>query len=155
MRILFSCLEKLLVTSGLLAIFLLTAHPVLGQSLGNAGTIQGTVLDPTGAAVGNADVSILNRISGYTQSTKTDTTGAFRLSNIPPNPYHFEVKASGFGLYSQDVSVRGSIPVTLTANLAVAGSSTTVTVEAAGADLLELDPSAHVDVDHRPVPAMW
>jgi Carboxypeptidase regulatory-like domain len=147
MRTLNSRVQTLLFASALLAIFLLNSGPGLAQSLGNAGTIQGTVLDPTGASVPGVDVTLLNRISGYSQTTKTDSSGAFRLSNIPPNPYHLEVKASGFQVYSQDVDVKGSIPVTITAKLALAGSATTVTVEAAGADLLELDPSAHVDVD--------
>src|SRR5437764_2641276 len=96
MRILTSHVEILLFVLALAAVLLLMANPSFAQSLGNAGTIQGTVLDPTGAAVPGADVSILNRISGYTQTTKTDSTGAFRLSNIPPNPYHLEVKVPGF-----------------------------------------------------------
>ena len=33
------------------------------------------------------------------------------------------------------------------ATLALVGSKTTVNVEAAGADMLEIDPSAHVDAD--------
>ncbi|MBV8729869.1 MAG: TonB-dependent receptor [Acidobacteriia bacterium] len=39
------------------------------------------------------------------------------------------------------------MPVPVKATLAVAGSQQSITVEAAGADILELDPSAHVDTD--------
>ncbi len=121
--------------------------PAQAQSLGNAGTIEGSVLDPSGAAVANAKVTVHNPVSGYEQSTMTGTDGSFRLSNIPPNPYHLEVSAPGFAVFAQDITIRNAIPVAIKATLAVAGERTSVTVEAAGADILEVDPSAHVDVD--------
>src|SRR5579862_3948267 len=117
------------------------------QSLGNAGTIEGTVLDPSGAAVGHAVVSIHNAITDYKQSTATATDGSFRLANIPPNPYHLEVSASGFDVYAQDVDIRSAVPVQLKISLVVSGGKTTINVEAVGADLLEVDPSAHIDAD--------
>jgi hypothetical protein len=119
----------------------------LAQSLGNAGTVEGVVVDQSGAMVSAADVRISNAISGYSQTAKTASNGSFRLNNIPPNPYHLEVTASGFNVFSQDVTIRNAIPVQVKATLGVAGSKTTVTVEATGADVLENDPSAHVDVD--------
>ena len=124
-------------------------HVLSGQSLGNAGTIEGTVVDPTGAAVTKAAVTIHNAVTGYHQETTTGAEGAFRFTNIPPNPYHLEVNASGFGVFSQDVNIRGSVPVQVKATLALAGSKSTVTVEGAGADMIEVDPSAHVDADRN------
>jgi len=118
-----------------------------GQSLGNAGTIEGVVLDPSGAAVARAVVSIHNPLSDYRQSTTTASDGSFRLVNIPPNQYHLEVRASGFAVFSQDVTIRNSLPVQIKAALEIAGAETSVTVEAAGADLLEVNPSDHVDTD--------
>ena len=106
-----------------------------GQSLGNAGTIEGVVVDPSGAFVAKADVTLSNPVSGYRQSAISASDGSFRLVNIPPNPYHLEVTAPGFGLFSQDVSIRNSVPIQVRAPLAVAGAKTSVTVEAAGADI--------------------
>jgi hypothetical protein len=122
---------------------------LFAQSLGNAGTIDGRVVDPSGAAVTNAVVTIHNAVSGYDQATTTAMDGSFKLSNIPSNPYHLEVKASGFDTFSADVSVRSGVPVQFKATMAIAGSKTTVTVEATGADLLEVDPSSHVDTDRN------
>ncbi|HWQ54196.1 MAG TPA: TonB-dependent receptor [Bryobacteraceae bacterium] len=119
------------------------------QSPGNAGSLGGTVTDPSGAAVPQAAVSIINRLSNYRQSVVTDNTGAFRFTNIPPNPYHMEVNAPDFAPYDQDVTVRGAIPINLKVQLALAGEKTTVTVEAASADLLENVPYAHNDVDTK------
>src|SRR5882757_7907060 len=83
----------------------------LAQSLGNAGTLLGTVTDPSGAPLPNATVTILNRITNYKQSTVTNTAGAFRLTNVPPNPYHMEVTAPNFANYQQDVDVRSTVPI--------------------------------------------
>ena len=134
-------------TLGLCLFALLSRGSAFGQSLGNAGTIEGTVADPSGSVVARAAVSIHNPMTGYKQSTTSDKDGAFRLVNIPPNPYHLAITVPGFEVYSQDIDVRNSIPIKVQAALALAGEKTSVTVEAAGADMLELTSSAHVDTD--------
>jgi len=120
---------------------------ISGQSLGNAGTIEGTVVDQSGAAIQRAVITLHNAVTGYSQSVVAASDGAFRLVNIPPNQYHLEATAANFKPFSQDVTIRNSVPVQVKATLAVAGSNTTINVEAMGADMLETDPSAHVDAD--------
>ena len=118
----------------------------LALTLGQGQSISGTVLDPTGAVVASATVEIHNPVSRYDRSTHTDATGKFSFTNIPFNPYHLQVTAAGFAPYAQDVEVRSSIPIDVPIKLQVAGSATTVTVEA-GNDLVENDPISHTDVD--------
>jgi len=125
----------------------LLAAGARAQSLGNAGTIEGTVTDQSGASVPDAKVTIKNAVSGYSRSATSAMDGTFRLTNIPPNPYHVEVTAAGFNTSQQDVAVRNAVPLQVKVKLAVAGGQTSVTVEATGADILENDPSAHIDVD--------
>ena len=129
-----------------LALILLAAS-AFAQSLGNAGTIEGTVADPSGALVPKATVTITNAVTGYKQFVDSDPDGSFRLGNIPANPYRLTVTASGFGNFTQDVTIRNSVPVQVKAILPVAAAESTVTVEASGAAVVETDPSAHVDVD--------
>jgi hypothetical protein len=129
-----------------LAATILQPMLIQAQSLGNAGTIEGVVLDPSGAVVSNAEVSIRNPMTGYTQSTKTGSDGSFRLTNIPSNPYRLEVKAAGFSPFSQNIDVRNSIPQQVKVTLSLEGVAINVTVEAVG-NVLENDPTAHVDVD--------
>jgi hypothetical protein len=117
------------------------------QSVGNFGSVNGTVLDSTGAVVPNAKVEIRNPVSGFDRSTTTDTSGRFEFTNVPFNPYHLTVTAEGFASYAQDVEPRSSVPVTIPVKLQVAGSMTSVTVEANGGDLVETDPTFHTDVD--------
>jgi hypothetical protein len=118
------------------------------QSVGNSGSINGTVVDPTGAVVPNATVEIRNPVSGFDRTTSTDPAGKFAFTNVPFNPYHLTVIAPGFGPYVQDVEPRSSVPVTVPVTLKVS-TSTTVTVEAEGGDLIENDPTFHVDVDRN------
>jgi hypothetical protein len=120
-----------------------------GQSLGNAGTIEGTVTDPSGAAVPKAQVTIHNPLSAYSQSTTSGPDGTFRLTNVPSNPYHLEVTATGFSTFARDVTVRSAVPIQVKAALSLAGAQSSVNVEAGGADILEIHPSAHVDVDRN------
>jgi hypothetical protein len=139
-------MKRLLAVTAVFALFCCSPHRLVAQSLGNAGTIEGTVVDPSGAAVPKADVSVHNSVSGYNQMVTSGSDGTFRLGNLPRNPYHLEVKASGFSVFSQDVDIRNAIPVQVKASLTLAGAQTSVTVEGA-AEAIEVDPSAHVDVD--------
>ena len=110
------------------------------------GSISGTVLDPSGAVVPNATVEIHNPVSAFDRSTTTDSSGKFSFPNVQFNPYHMTVTAAGFAQNAQDVEVRSAVPVNVRVSLTVAGSSSSVTVEA-GADLVENDPTGHTDVD--------
>jgi hypothetical protein len=118
----------------------------LAQSGGNSTSVTGTVLDPSGALVPNAMVEIHNPVSQFSRTTVTDSSGKFSIPNVPFNPYHVSVTGSGFAPYAQDIEVRSVVPVNVSIVLKVAGSSESVTVEAAG-DLLENEPTFHTDVD--------
>ncbi len=117
------------------------------QSVGNSGSVNGTVLDSTGAVVPQAKVELRNPVSGLDRSAVTDSSGRFEFTNVPFNPYHLSVTAEGFAAYARDVEPRSSVPVTVAVKLQVAGSVTSVTVEANGGDLVETDPTFHTDVD--------
>jgi len=120
---------------------------VAAQSLGSAGTIQGKIVDSTGAMIPNATVDIKNPVTGFERTTATDSTGLFVFRSVPQNSYHLAANAQGFGVAQEDVDVRTSVPIDLTIMLKVATSNTAVEVTAEAADLLENDPSAHTDVD--------
>jgi hypothetical protein len=130
-----------LLSVGLVAL----SHEAQAQSLGNAGTITGTVVDPSGAVIPGATVTIANPVTGYTNQTKTGGDGSFRFNNLPPNPYRLEVKAETFSPFIQTVDVRGSIPVQVPVKLSIGTTSTTIEVSTV-AEALENEPGAHVDV---------
>ena len=82
-----------------LAALLLFIPSAYAQSLGNAGTIEGTVVDPSGALVPKAAVTLTNAVTGYKQTVESGSDGAFRLVNIPPNTYHLDGEAPGFSVF--------------------------------------------------------
>ncbi len=116
------------------------------QSLGNAGTIQGTVTDPSGAVIPGAAVTVRNAVTAYTQTVSTGADGTFRLLNIPPGSHRLEITATGFGPFSQTVEIRSAVPVQIKATLTLGQATTTVTVQGA-AEAIENIPTDHVDVD--------
>lgn len=139
-------MTRFLAWSGFVAVWIAFSFPIAAQSLGNTGTIEGTVTDPSGAVVANAEIMIHNVVSGYTQMAMADANGVFRLVNLPPNPYHLEVKAPGFSEFSQEIDIRNAVPVQVKVKLTLASETTTVNVEGA-AEAIEVDPSAHTDAD--------
>lgn len=120
---------------------------VLGQNLGNAGTVKGTVSDPSGAVIPGATATIYNPVTGFTRTASTDNSGGFTITNVPFNPYHLTVTATGFAPYSSDVHLNSGVAVSLRIALELATGKTTVTVTGEAADLIEVDPTAHTDVD--------
>ncbi|HUA20308.1 MAG TPA: TonB-dependent receptor [Bryobacteraceae bacterium] len=112
-----------------------------------SGTIQGTVLDPSGAAIVGATVQIENPVSHYNQISKTDNQGNFAFENIPYNNYHVTAKAKGFQTGAQDVDVRSALPLEVKINLMVGAATQTVDVTAEASDLLETTSTTHTDVD--------
>jgi len=116
------------------------------QGLGGAGTVQGTVTDPTGGAMQAVDVKISNPVSGLTRTATTDATGRFIFRNLPPNPYHLTVEAQGFKSVERDVDVRSAVPIEVALKLEV-GATEAISVVGHAEDLLERDPTAHTDID--------
>jgi hypothetical protein len=139
--------------------FLLSAFPIMlavcaigvagarAQGLGGAGTVQGTVKDPTGGVMQAVEVKISNPVSGFTRTTTTDAAGKYAFSNLPPNPYHLSVAAQGFKTLDRDVDVRSGVPITADLTLDLEGATSSVDVVGHAEDLLERDPTAHTDID--------
>src|SRR5690349_15144151 len=87
---------------------------------GATGAITGTVQDPTGAFVANADVRILNQDTGVVARTlKTDANGAFTAPLLPVGNYTVQVDSPGFSQAKfQGIVVRVTETTRMTAKLA-------------------------------------
>ncbi len=124
------------------------------QSLGGAGTVRGTVKDPTGGVMQSVEVRISNPVTGLTRTSTTDAAGKYVFSNLPPNPYHVSIEAQGFELLQRDVDVRSAVPIDLDLTLVLAGATSSVQVVGHAEDLVERDPTAHTDVDRSLIERM-
>src|SRR5258706_14438287 len=120
---------RVLWTVGLMVLCVgLTAAPARGQGLGGAGTVQGTVKDPTGGVMPSVEVKITNPVTGFNRATTTDAVGEFIFRNLSPNPYRITVAAQGFQTLERDVTVRSSLPIDVDLSLALAGATPAVEV---------------------------
>ena len=125
---------------------LVTALPASAQAL-TAGTVSGTVVDPNGAVVPNANVTIENSITGYKRAANTDADGNFKFGDVPPNNYELKVTAMGFSTNTQALTVRTAVPISLKIPLAVSSATETVNITGNASAVIENVPTTHTDVD--------
>ena len=128
--------RRSLVATGLL----LFSGVFWGQSPGT-GAISGTVIDPSGAVLPKAKVTVTDERNASTRVVETSAEGSFRISLLPPGTYVVSADATGFAKYqTRPVHVNASETVTLEVKLAV--GSTTSSLEVNGvANMAQLESS--------------
>src|SRR5271157_6361395 len=101
----------------------ITALPawVAGQGMGSAGTVKGTVKDPSGALIPGATARIYNPVTGFERTASTDASGGFIINNVPFNPYHLTVSATGFATHVQDVDLNSGVPLNVNIAMELSG----------------------------------
>jgi hypothetical protein len=98
----------------------------------STGSIQGSVLDATGAPVPNATITIRNEGTDVERVTQSDSAGLYLAASLPVGKYRIEVKSPGMqttAFTGVDVSVGSTVRQDI--SLKVAATSTTVEVNAA------------------------
>ncbi|HVB33093.1 MAG TPA: TonB-dependent receptor [Patescibacteria group bacterium] len=103
--------------SGLWVAFLFSIAGISALAQISSGTILGTVLDPSSAAIPGATVTILNTQTGLTRTATTDAHGAYRFPSVPTGVYTVKVEKSGF----QTLTLP-NITLTVAQNLVVNGT---------------------------------
>src|SRR5262245_36299674 len=68
--------------------------PAFSQS--STGSISGTVTDQNNAIVMGATVMGKNKLTGFVRSVVTNSSGVYRLTDIPSGPYEITIEAAGF-----------------------------------------------------------
>src|SRR5258708_32772886 len=87
-------LKSFLLVVLIAALVLVVPIPAAAQR--TTGTLRGQVLDPAGAAVGNAQVTATNPQTGVSIKTATTTAGTYDFPSILPGRYSVTVEAAGF-----------------------------------------------------------
>ena len=123
---------KFIGLSALLMSFALFAGSAFAQTT-TTGSIEGTVSDPTGAAVAGVTVTA-TRQGGRSATATTNEEGFFRLPALEPGTYVVSVASEkGFAKFEQsNVPVNLSKISTVTIQLSPQGAAETVTVTAGG-----------------------
>jgi Carboxypeptidase regulatory-like domain/TonB dependent receptor len=108
---------------------LTTALSVYGQS--TYGTVDGTVLDASGAAVSGANVTLTNTGTQEKHTQTTGDTGAYQFVNVIPGGYRLDVEKSGFKHFARtNVTVQVQQDTHIDASLTVGQVAETVEVTA-------------------------
>jgi Carboxypeptidase regulatory-like domain/TonB dependent receptor len=95
----------------------------------NSGTIQGTVMDPSGAVLSGAAITVKNMDTGVTVNSRTTDAGVYSVPNLVPGRYSITVEVAGMRRYSQDgVTVRTSTTTTVDVKTQVGEVSNAVNV---------------------------
>ena len=117
-------------TLALVAIFcLLTGTGAFGQR--TTGRLRGQILDPSGGAVANAQVTVTNQQTGVTVTITTTSAGTYELPSVLPGLYRVSVEAKGFRtLVKKDLPVLADQDNVADAQLELGSASETVEVVA-------------------------
>jgi outer membrane receptor protein involved in Fe transport len=108
---------------------LLTGTAAFGQT--TTGRLRGQVLDPSGGAVADAQVTVTNQETGVTVTVKTTSAGIYGLPSVLPGLYKILIEAKGFRtLVKKDVPVLADQDNVADAQLEMGSASETVEVVA-------------------------
>ena len=119
-----------IVVSTIVCLALVSAAAFAQTEVGGA-TINGTVLDPSGAAVPNAKVTVTSPATGLTRSTQTSDSGLYSFPRLQVGTYNLTVEAAGFKNVKQsDVLLQVGAIVTLDMHMEVGAAQETVSVTA-------------------------
>jgi hypothetical protein len=100
------------------------------------GAINGTVTDPSGASVPDAQVKATEKATDIAHTTVTTSDGQFAFQDIPVGGYTISVTAAGFpGLVVENVLVTQGAIYTLPVKLALSQQATTLEVTASALSL--------------------
>src|SRR5437762_10260736 len=130
------CIISSLVVLGCL---ILVAGGVLrAQSI--YGTITGTVYDPSGAVVANANVILKNVASGDVRKGATNSDGYYSFSSVPTGAYTLTVEAAGFQkTVTEGIAVTGAASLSFPIKLAIGAATTEVKVEGVADQIIPTD----------------
>jgi hypothetical protein len=113
---------------------MLLSTALFGQS--DNSYITGTIKDPAGAVVPGAKVTIRNETTGFTREVKSNDSGLYIATNLPPDYYTITVEAEGFKKFEKTRNkMDAGVPMSVNVDLTVGQLTEVVNVEASVATL--------------------
>lgn len=92
-------------------------------------SLRGTVTDPSGLAIRDAQVALSNPDTGFSRTTTTAADGTYVFPELLPGTYKLSVEAKGFSHYEENgVALRVDLPATANVRLRVGAIAETVSV---------------------------
>src|SRR5580698_2003979 len=107
---------------------LVTGASALAQLTQSTGSIQGIVIDPQGAVVPDAKITVTSKATGQASSVPVSASGAFLTGQLNPGGYLLRVEAPGFQSALITLQVQVGVVTTNNVTLVVGSSATVVEV---------------------------
>ncbi|MBH9538877.1 TonB-dependent receptor [Novosphingopyxis sp. YJ-S2-01] len=95
-----SALRALALVSVSAGATVLAAAPAVAQDYTNINA-SGRVTGPNGQNIAGATVTVVSEAQGSSRTVTTNSSGAYRVTQIPPGSYTFTVSAPGYDTYSE------------------------------------------------------
>jgi hypothetical protein len=89
------------ISLGLLGVVLLLLLPVTSQAQTITGAVIGTAVDPSGAIIPGASVTLRNEATGSARAGVTNDSGVFVFDSVQPGTYTVVVEKTGFKRHEQ------------------------------------------------------
>ena len=135
-------------------LLMLTMVNTWAQS-GTSSALAGSVLDPSGAVLPNAQVKATDVNTGSVREVQTNPEGRYLFSQINPGTYVIEVHAQGFGLgRSQPTIVSVGQTALVNFSLSPAATSQSVEVTAQSALMSLENPNTSTTLDAKTIKSL-
>jgi hypothetical protein len=108
----------------------LSTPAAFAQATNTAGTIQGEVTDPSGAAVPNAKITLSQSSTGFQRSITASGSGYYSVGSLAPGSYTIHAEASGFATTDSTLTVNVGVVTTGNIKLGLSGNTQQVEVQA-------------------------
>jgi hypothetical protein len=105
---------------------LLLTAPLAAQT--GLGTVKGTVLDATGAAIPGAKVTLTNEQTNISRESETSSVGTYEFPAVPIGSYKLTVQAQGFKRYEGTFNVQAGQTIAIDPALEVGTVDTVIEV---------------------------
>lgn len=116
-----------MIRKSVLVLLLLSCTGLFAQDF--RATLTGTVTDPSGAAVPNANIKATNTATNIVKETKSNTDGLYTIPFLDPGVYTIEVTAPGFqALKREAVTLAVAQRMNMPFHLTVGQATTEITV---------------------------
>jgi hypothetical protein len=96
---------------GAVTLLVLCSSLVFAQTTISTGSIQGTIVDPTGAVVAGAKITITHKATGQVTTQATTSAGTYTSGSLIPGDYVVRVEAKGFTTLDTTVPVQVGVTV--------------------------------------------
>src|SRR5918993_955144 len=130
---------------------------IFAQSQTTTGTLQGNVVDPNGAVLSGASVTVRNVNTGFERTVTSNSDGFFTAPLLPLGTYRVTTTANGFSnsiLENVEVTIGNTLSLNIGLKLGGAAETVDVTGEADAIDTARTELSTQINqrsVENLPI----